>query len=278
MKSNHRWPIGTIMSLESLFDGGLGRIKDMNMDTYQLGIWDAYDFDDELIEKIRTAMGDFVASSCVIGWPDPKAWNFYEGPSTLGIRPKKYRQERMECYFKAIDVVSQLGIPLITTHIGFVPEDPEQDDYIQMVKCLKQLADYSGERSIEFCLETGQETPITLRRYIEDAGNSNLGINFDTANLLLYGKANPVDAVDMFGKYVKSMHIKDGEYPTDARELGEEKPVGEGSTNFPVVLQKLADIGYQGALIIEREISGEKQLKDIEQAFNLLEKWLLDIK
>ena len=99
----------------------------------------------------------------------------------------------------------------------------------------------------------------------------NLGINLDPANLILYGKANPVDSLDVFGEYVVDIHAKDGCYPTDGKNLGREVPIGEGSVNFPVFIQKLKKIGYDGTLIIEREITGEQQSKDILSAKKYLE-------
>ena len=112
---------------------------------------------------------------------------------------------------------------------------------------------------------------MTLLRVIEDSGMDNLGINLDPANLILYGKANPVDALTVFGKYVKDVHAKDGNYPTNGRSLGEEKKVGEGSVNFPALIAKLKEIGYDGTLTIEREISGEQQAKDIKDTKAYLE-------
>ncbi|MBN1936616.1 MAG: sugar phosphate isomerase/epimerase, partial [Anaerolineae bacterium] len=105
---------------------------------------------------------------------------------------------------------------------------------------------------------------------IEDLGGENLGINLDPANLLMYGRANPVDALDVFGRYVVGVHAKDGEYPTNGRELGVEKPLGEGRVNFPLLVSKLKSLDYAGALTIEREISGPKQVEDIKRAIQLL--------
>ena len=110
-----------------------------------------------------------------------------------------------------------------------------------------------------FIFETGQETPVTLLRFIEESGLDNLGINLDPANLILYGKANPVDALTVFGKYVKDVHAKDGNYPTDSKHLGEQKKIGEGSVNFPALIAKLKEIGYDGNLTIEREIDNDAQ-------------------
>ena len=97
-------------------------------------------------------------------------------------------------------------------------------------------------------------------------GTGNVGINLDPANLIMYGKANPIDALDVFGEYVRDVHAKDGCYPTDGRHLGVEKPLGEGVVNFPLFIERLKDMGYDGTLIIEREISGEEQIKDIKNA------------
>ena len=119
--------------------------------------------------------------------------------------------------------------------------------------------------------ETGQETPITLLRTILTVNTGNLGINLDPANLLLYGKANPCDALDVFGKYVMGVHAKDGEYPTDPLYLGQEKRIGDGRVNFPLLIEKLKKLGYDGSLTIEREISGEKQVQDILYAKKFLE-------
>ena len=133
------------------------------------------------------------------------------------------------------------------------------------------MANYVKANGQYFLFETGQETPVTLLRTIEDIGTDNLGINLDPANLILYGKANPVDALDVFGKYVRDVHAKDGLYPTDGKHLGRETPLGEGKVDFPRLIAKLREVGYDGSLTIEREISGEQQLKDILRGKALLE-------
>ena len=126
------------------------------------------------------------------------------------------------------------------------------------------------ERGQTFLFETGQETPVTVLRAIEEIGLDNVGINFDTANLMLYGKGNAADAVLVFGKYIRDTHIKDGFYPTDGTNLGREVAAGEGLANLPLVLRRLKDVGYTGPFTIEREISGEEQIADIQHARQLL--------
>ena len=111
----------------------------------------------------------------IIGWPGPAKWNFIEGPITLGLLPEEYRARRMEALIREMTFVSEISIPLSCTHVGFLPEDPNNPLYGVMVDCLRRLADHAGELGHVFC-ETGCETPITLRRAIEDA-SEHLGIN-----------------------------------------------------------------------------------------------------
>ena len=119
--------------------------------------------------------------------------------------------------------------------------------------------------------ETGQETPVTMLRCFETVGEDNLGVNLDTANVILYGKANPVDALDVFGKYVRNLHAKDGVYPVNGRELGKEVRLGDGKVNFPRLIARLRELGYDGCLTIEREVDGSQQTVDIRHAKKFLE-------
>ena len=131
----------------------------------------------------------------------------------------------------------------------------------------------------ELPFETGQETPVTLKRAIQDIEKGRKrkhGINLDPANLIMYGKANRVDALEVFGEYVMGIHGKDGKYPTDGHHLGDEVPLGQGKVNYPAFIAKLKEIGYQGDITIEREISGEEQKKDIRMAKDLLDKLIAE--
>ena len=148
-----------------------------------------------------------------------------------------------------------------------------------MVAC-KAIVEKCKENGQNFLFETGQETPVTLKRAIQDiekaVGKGNVGINLDPANLIMYGKANPVDALEVFGEYVMGIHGKDGKYPTDGHHLGDEVPLGQGKVNYPAFIAKLKEIGYQGDITIEREISGEEQKKDIRMAKELLDKLIAE--
>ena len=169
------------------------------------------------------------------------------------------------------DFAKKLGVAQLATHVGFLPEVSNTEQYRSVIAAIRAVAHYCQSNGQKFLFETGQETPVTLRRAIEDIGTDNLGINLDPANLLMYGKANPVDALDVFGSYVLDVHAKDGCYPTGGKNLGEEVPIGEGKVNFPIFIQRLKEFGYDGTLIIEREISGEQQVKDIKASKEFLE-------
>jgi L-ribulose-5-phosphate 3-epimerase len=204
------------------------------------------------------------------GWPGPRVWNFREGPVTLGLVPEQYRATRIAALQQWADFATWIGAPALITHCGFIPENLTDPTYPAVVAAIREVAAYCAARGLGFWFETGQETPVTLLRTIEDVGLDNLGINLDPANLLMYGMANPVDAVDVFGRYVRGIHAKDGDYPTNGRKLGPEKPLGEGRVDFPRLIPKLRSLGFQGAVTIEREISGPRQSEDIRRAIALL--------
>lgn len=200
------------------------------------------------------------------GWEGPAVWNFYEGPQTLGLVPPAYRDMRVKNLCDGADFAKLLGVQDVVTHMGFIPENPNDPAFLPFCDAVRVVAEHCKQNGQYLLFETGQETPVTMLRCFEQVGTDNLGVNLDTANLILYGKANPVDALDVFGKYVRNLHAKDGLYPTNGHDLGTETPVGQGKVDFPSLFQKLHALGYDGVVTIEREISGEQQTKDILEA------------
>lgn len=241
----------------------------------QLCIWNVDIFKDkEQIEYVSNAIKstNVEISALWAGYTGPVMWNFTEGPDTIGLVPAAYRFKRLEELMSASDFAEKIGVKNIVTHVGFIPENPSDPDFCGTVAALKHLCGYMKAKGQFFLFETGQETPITLLRTIESIGTDNLGINLDTANPILYGKANPLDALDVFGKYVMNTHIKDGFYPTGGMYLGHECRAGDGKANIPAIVKKLiTEYNYQGPFTIEREISGDQQIADIIHAKKLLE-------
>lgn len=211
-------------------------------------------------------------TSLICMGPGRYEWNFYDGPRTIGLVPRDMRVERVARLREGIDFCAASGIPAVLAHFGFIPENPNDVLYGEFIDVMKDVAGYASSRGIEVHFETGQETPVTLLRAITDIGYDNLGVNYDTANLILYGKANPVDGLEVLGDHVRSLHAKDGMYPTNPRELGHETPIGEGWVDFPAVIRKLKLLQFKGHITIEREISGEQQVRDILAAKEYLSK------
>jgi sugar phosphate isomerase/epimerase len=265
--------LGTMVSLGADLEQELAKVHDLGLPTCQVSSWEPRHFSDERAKQLLDACSRHQVEVTTIwtGTPGRTIWNLVEGPRTIGLVPEWTRAMRLQALKIGADFAHKVGVPSITTHVGFIPEDPNDPRYVGTLDALKEIAGYCANLGLLFCFETGQETPVTLLRTIEDIGSDNLGINLDPANLLLYGKANPVDALDVFGKYVRGVHAKDGEYPTNGRELGKEKPLGEGRVDFPRLVPKLKSYGFQGALTIEREISGPQQIEDIKRAIRLLE-------
>ena len=266
------YKIGVIMPLAEFVRDGPEQLEALDLHWVQINCWDVALYTEENLQRTREALeGGIKVASLWAGWGRPAVWDFLDGPLTLGIVPAAYRATRMEMLKQGADFAAELGLTDVTTHMGFIPENPATTEYREVVAAVRELALYCRQRDLYLNFETGQETPTTLMRIISDVGTGNLGINLDPANLLLYGKANPVDAVDIFRGAVRGVHVKDGEYPTDPRYLGEEKPVGEGRVGFHRLVPKLLSYEYEGAWIIEREISGPQQKEDIRKARALME-------
>jgi L-ribulose-5-phosphate 3-epimerase len=214
---------------------------------------------------------EVIATTVEVVGPAPLEWNFLRGPSTIGLVPPATRAARIDALRQASDFAKLLGVSQVQTHCGFIPEDPADALYPGTVEAIRTVAQHCHDNRQYFLMETGQETPTTMSRMIRDVGLPNLAVGLDTANLILYGKANPVDAVDILGPHVRSIHAKDGKWPTDPSQLGEEVLIGKGLVDFRAVFTKLHRIGYQGAVTIERETSGPQQIEDVRQEKQYLE-------
>ncbi len=258
----------------------ISRVKRLGLSTCFLSLDDYIGkFTKELAQDLQGLLHKYelTATTAEVVGPGPLKWDFVDGPSTIGIVPKATRAARMDALKQTSDFAKMLGIAHVQTHCGFIPENPKDPLYEDAVHAIRELAAYCAGNGQDFLMETGQETPTTLLRAIKDVDKPNLGVGLDTANLILYGKANPVDAVDIIGPYVKSIHAKDGRWPTDPSKLGEEVVIGKGLVDFKLVFTKLHKLGYTGAVTIERETSGPQQIEDVKQEKLYLERILKQI-
>jgi L-ribulose-5-phosphate 3-epimerase len=267
--SNPRFPLGLIVSVGNDPEAAIRKVHDLELPTCEVLV---ESFGSELAASLVQALEHYniKATSLFSLGPGAKIWNFYQGPTTIGLVPPEWRHARIDGLKQASDFAKRCGIPLVQTHCGFIPEDPNTELYKGAVEAIWEVANHCRGNGQTFLYHTGQETPVTLLRAIEDVGLDNQGIGLDAGNLLLYGKANPVDALDVIGPYVRGVHAKDGLYPTNPRLLGKEVPIGQGKVDFPKFLQRLKEIGYQGAITIEREISGAQQIEDVRKSITFL--------
>ncbi|HTQ56016.1 MAG TPA: sugar phosphate isomerase/epimerase family protein [Bryobacteraceae bacterium] len=192
---------------------------------------------------------------------------------TVGFVPTATRAERERRTLAVSDFAAELGVGSIATHIGFVPEERSSADYIAVRDMVRRVCDHAAGQGQTFALETGQEPAPVLLAFIADAQRANLRINFDPANMILYGTGDPIDALDILRAHVVSVHCKDGNWPPPASPgaLGTEQPLGEGAVGMDRFVAKLKEIGYRGPLTIEREAYDKLQRRrDIMRGVELL--------
>jgi L-ribulose-5-phosphate 3-epimerase len=263
--------LGLIISIGNNPDAAMAKVREFGLPTSQVFVDDPQP---ELATRLRQALDKYQieGTSVVVGGPGKEVWDFYQGPLTVGLVPRETRAARIEHIKKASDFAKLCGIAAVQTHCGFIPENPNDPVYKETIAATREVAAYCKRNGQNFRYETGQETPITLVRAIQDVGLDNQGVNFDLANLILYGKANPIDAIETLGPYVQGIHAKDGLWPTNPKDLGQEVPIGKGKVDFPRIIARLKQLKYGGAITIEREISGPKQAADIRESKEYLEK------
>jgi len=192
---------------------------------------------------------------------------------TVGFVPAATRTERELRTLAVSDFTAELGVPGIATHIGFVPDDPASPDYVAVRDVVRRVCDRAAAHGQTFALETGQESAVALLEFLRAADRPNLGINFDPANMILYGTGDPIAALDTLARHVITVHCKDGDWPPRdvPGALGTERLLGQGAVGMERFIAKLKEIGYKGPLSIEREAHDPVQrLRDIRMEVELL--------
>jgi sugar phosphate isomerase/epimerase len=192
---------------------------------------------------------------------------------TVGFIPPATRAGREARTLALSDWTAKLGVSAIACHIGFVPEDTSDADYVAVREMVRRVCDHAGRHGQSFHLETGQEPAHVLLDFFKDVQRPNLRINFDPANMILYGTGDPIEALGVLGAQVATVHAKDGDWPPQGvpGALGTERPLGQGSVGMERFLAKLREVGYKGTLNIERETPDHAQrLADIKMGVGLL--------
>jgi sugar phosphate isomerase/epimerase len=192
---------------------------------------------------------------------------------TVGLVPPATRAARTKEMKEIADFARLLGVDVVALHLGFVPHDVSDPMYRDVLAVTRELCDHCQSQGQAVHLETGQEPADALLRFIGDTERDNLFINFDPANMILYGSGEPIAALEQLGRYVRSIHCKDATWAAHpGQEWGAEVALGDGAVGMERYLRTLDAIGYQGPLTIEREIpqDPERQKFEIGRALSLL--------
>ena len=263
-------PIGTLLRCASIDERRIAHYHEIGLDSIQIGgVYETWLAPDAAARKASDAFFELFRKygisvpSLFMSYPNQDWTNPREG---MGLVPEKTRAERMVLSCRQMNWAKRYGIRYITCHAGFMPE--ERDGfYERCIADLKQLARFAAANDQEFLFETGTEKVAGLRQTIEDIGEPNVGINFDPANLLIYGTDDPAVLADQLADRIRVIHCKDADPAGPGAVRGQETVLGKGSTNFAGLLKKLLDGGFRGPLIIERELPlGPEQEKDIAEA------------
>jgi sugar phosphate isomerase/epimerase len=270
-----KWPIGVFTSI----DAGLGVKLEV---AHELGVPTIQLHAPARETRTPAHAEAFLARLSQLGITLTAVFGGFEGESyadiptvsrTVGLVPPETRRERTAEMKEIADFANLLGCKVVALHLGFVPHDAHYPLYAEVLEVTRDLCDHCARNGQALHLETGQETADALLQFIGDVQRDNLFINFDPANMILYGTGEPLAALRKVGKYVRSVHCKDGKWAAQPGvEWGQEVPLGQGDVGMEGYLRTLAEVGYSGPLTIEREIPQDpvRQKAEIGHAIGLL--------
>lgn len=260
-----RDPVETIREVKALgvTCGQLGVPGDMPLD----GAAEAW--------RAALAQEDFTVVTVFCAYTGESYADIPTVENTVGFIPPATRGEREQRTKDVSHFAAGLGVNSIACHVGFVPENKEDANYIAVRDLVRRICDHAALHGQTFAMETGQEPADILLDFLKDVDRKNLGINFDPANLIMYGSGDPIQAVEVLHEHLLSVHAKDGVWPPKKPEgaLGTERPLGEGEVGMETFVAKLKQVGYTGTLHVEREIDDlEKKKADMRMGVELLKR------
>ncbi len=272
------WPIGVFASIDAGLGVKLEVARDLGIQTVQLHAPHKNSRTPETARSFLQKLADYgiEITAVFLGFEGESYESIDMAAKTVGFVPSDVRAARLQESLEISDFACQLGVKAIGCHIGFVPCDAGSQDYKSVVQIIRRLCDHLVKNNQALHLETGQESVESLLRFMDDVATDNLYVNFDPANLILYGSGDPMVALRAVGSRVRSVHCKDALATTGTPGIdwGREVPFGTGEVNAEAFLRTLKDIGYTGPLTIEREIPEEpqRQKDEIGQAVKLINK------
>jgi sugar phosphate isomerase/epimerase len=270
-----KWPIGVFTSVDAGLGVKLEVAHELGVPTIQLHAPHQYSRTQSHATHFLTQLKHLgITLTCVFGGFEGESYADIPTVSrTVGLVPPDTRNKRIKEMKEIADFAKLLECPVVALHLGFVPHDGKSPLYQEVLEVTRDLCDHCQQNGQSLHLETGQETADGLLQFIQDVKRDNLFINFDPANMILYGTGEPIAALKKVGRYVRSVHCKDGKWAKNpGEEWGQEVPLGQGDVGMENYLRTLNEIGYTGPLTIEREIpqEPERQKAEIGHAVRLL--------
>ena len=190
---------------------------------------------------------------------------------TGGLVPDETWDDNWDNIQKTATLARSMGLKLVTFHAGFLPHDDSDPLFARMLHRICLVADVFAAKGIDLAFETGQETGAVLKEFLDKLGRPTVGVNFDPANMILYDKGDPIEALRILGPYLKQCHIKDARRTKTPGTWGEEVVVGTGDVDWKQFFQTLDQQGFGGFCCIERE-AGQQREADITAAHKYIEK------
>jgi len=271
-----RWPIGVFASIDAGLGVQLAVAHELGVPTIHLHTPEKSSRTPENANRFLQQLKDFGLTITVVfaGFEGESYADIPTVAKTVGLVPPETRAERKQELKEIADFAKILGVDAVGLHIGFIPHDRNDPLYRDVLAAAQEACDHCAKQGQRIHLETGQESADTLLQFLQDVGRDNLFINFDPANMILYGSGDPIEALKKVGRYVRSVHCKDAKWVAQpGKEWGTEVPFGTGDVNAELFLRTLAELGYDGALTIEREIpqEPERQKAEIGQAIRVIQ-------
>lgn len=270
-----KWPIGVFASIDAGLGVKLEVVQELGIPTIQLHAPEKETRTPENAEAFLQKLDSLgVTLTAVFGGFEGESYaDIPTVEETVGLVPPATRAARTQEMKEIADFAKLLKCDVVALHLGFVPHDTGCDLYKEILDVTRDVCDHCKANGQALHLETGQETADGLLQFMEDVDRDNLFVNFDPANMILYGTGEPIEALKKIGKYVRSIHCKDGTWADKpGEEWGAEVALGQGDVGMETYLRTLNDLGYTGPLTIEREIpqDPERQKAEIGGAVTLL--------
>tara|TARA_B100000809_G_scaffold232125_1_gene247767 strand:+ start:740 stop:1546 length:807 start_codon:yes stop_codon:yes gene_type:complete len=198
---------------------------------------------------------------------------------TGGIVPDEHWEANQEVARAAAARARRFGLSAVMFHAGFLPHDRSSAEFKKLAGRIEVVAGICADQGLDMMFETGQEAADDLGTFfdhMEGLGVTNLGVNFDPANMILYDMGDPIAALRKLLPRVKSIHIKDAVRTTVPGEWGADVPVGEGQVDWHAFIEVLVNGDYTGDMHIERE-AGDDRMGDVKQAIDVITKVMSEV-